>query len=167
MCTHVRAHEYSWSLQINSLCLHEFLSACFLRQVPSLNWFEKSYTQQHGFRDVLVSASPLLVLNSWCYEWHHDAMNDMLRGFLGSVSGPHGRSAKTLATCWAIALEYILTSFCESLKTMGPPTHLKNINTELFLSKQNTQTKSGRETERKVTQRLPHLGIHPISRHQT
>jgi hypothetical protein len=31
----------------------------------------------------------------------------------------------------------------------------------------NTETKYGAETERKAIQRLPHLGIHPIHRHQT
>jgi hypothetical protein len=43
---------------------------------------------------------------------------------------------------------------------MGPPTHLKNINPEFLLSKENAGTKSGAETE------MPHLGIHPICRHQ-
>jgi hypothetical protein len=46
---------------------------------------------------------------------------------------------------------------------MGPPTHLKNINPEFLLSKGNAGTKSGTETEGKAIQRLPHLGIHPIS----
>jgi len=50
---------------------------------------------------------------------------------------------------------------------MGTPTHLKNINPEFLLSKGNAGTKSGAETEGKVIQRLPHLGIHPICRHQT
>jgi hypothetical protein len=31
----------------------------------------------------------------------------------------------------------------------------------------NTRTKSGAGTEGKAIQRLPHLGIHPICRHQT
>jgi hypothetical protein len=30
-----------------------------------------------------------------------------------------------------------------------------------------TETKCGAETEGKVTQRMPHLGIHPIYSHQT
>jgi hypothetical protein len=50
---------------------------------------------------------------------------------------------------------------------MGRTTHLKNINTELFPSKKNTGTKSGAQTKGKVIQRLPHLEIHPICRHQT
>ena len=33
---------------------------------------------------------------------------------------------------------------------MGPPTHLKNFNPELFLSKENTGTKSGAESEGKA-----------------
>jgi hypothetical protein len=41
---------------------------------------------------------------------------------------------------------------------MGPPTHLKNINPELLLSKGNT--KNGAETEGKAIQRLPHLGLY-------
>jgi hypothetical protein len=45
---------------------------------------------------------------------------------------------------------------------MGPPTHLKNINPEIFLSKENARTKSGAETGEKAIERLPHLGIHPI-----
>ena len=32
---------------------------------------------------------------------------------------------------------------------------------------EDTETKCGAETEGKVTQRLPHLGIHPIYSHQT
>jgi hypothetical protein len=40
---------------------------------------------------------------------------------------------------------------------MGPSTHVKNINTELFLSKGNAWTKSGAEIEEKTIQRLPHL----------
>jgi hypothetical protein len=50
---------------------------------------------------------------------------------------------------------------------MEPPTHPQNFNLELLLSKGNTGTKSGAETEGKVIQRLPHLGIHPTCRHQT
>jgi hypothetical protein len=36
-----------------------------------------------------------------------------------------------------------------------------------LLSKGNMETNSGMETEGKTIQRLPHLGIHPIYRHQT
>jgi hypothetical protein len=51
---------------------------------------------------------------------------------------------------------------------MGPPTLIKNFNPELLLSKGNTGTKSGgAETEGRTIQRLSHLGIHPIFRHQT
>jgi hypothetical protein len=50
---------------------------------------------------------------------------------------------------------------------LEPPTHLKNINPELFLSKGNTGTECGAETEGKAIQRLPHLGIHPIYSYQT
>jgi hypothetical protein len=50
---------------------------------------------------------------------------------------------------------------------MRLPTQLKNINTELFLSKGNAGTENGAETEGKAIQRLPHLGIHPICRHKT
>jgi hypothetical protein len=46
---------------------------------------------------------------------------------------------------------------------MGPPTYLKNINPELFLSRGNAGTKNGAESEGKAIQRLPHLGIHPIA----
>jgi hypothetical protein len=42
-------------------------------------------------------------------------------------------------------------------------THLKNINPEFLLSKGNTGTKSGAETEGKAIQGLPHLPLHPIS----
>ena len=48
----------------------------------------------------------------------------------------------------------------------GPPTHLKIFNPEWFLSKGNAGTKNGSETEEMAIQRLPHLGIHPIFRHQ-
>jgi hypothetical protein len=44
---------------------------------------------------------------------------------------------------------------------------ISNFNPELFLSEGNAETKSGTETEGKAIQRLPHLGIHPICRHQT
>jgi hypothetical protein len=50
---------------------------------------------------------------------------------------------------------------------MGPDMHLKNINSELFLSKGNAGTKNGGETEGKTIRRLLHLGIHHICRHQT
>ena len=46
-------------------------------------------------------------------------------------------------------------------------THLQNFNPELLLSKGNIGTKSGAETEGMAIQRLPHLGIHSICRHQT
>jgi hypothetical protein len=49
----------------------------------------------------------------------------------------------------------------------GPPIHLQNFNSELLLSKGNTGTKSETETQGKVIQKLPHLGIHPECRHQT
>jgi hypothetical protein len=45
---------------------------------------------------------------------------------------------------------------------IGPPTHLKIFYPELVLSKGNTGTKSGAETEGKAIQRLSHLAIHPI-----
>ena len=35
-----------------------------------------------------------------------------------------------------------------------------------ILMEANTDTKYGAETEGKAIQRLPHLGIHPIDRHQ-
>jgi hypothetical protein len=38
---------------------------------------------------------------------------------------------------------------------MGPPTHLKIFNPELFLSKGNLGTKSGADTEGKAIQKLP------------
>ena len=41
---------------------------------------------------------------------------------------------------------------------MGPPTHLKDFNPDLFLSKENTRTKSGTETEGKAIQSLTNLG---------
>jgi hypothetical protein len=50
---------------------------------------------------------------------------------------------------------------------MGPSTHLKNINLEFILSKGNAGIKSVAETEGKAIERLSHLGIHPICRHQT
>jgi hypothetical protein len=50
---------------------------------------------------------------------------------------------------------------------MGPPTHLKNINPEFLLSKENARTMSGTETQGKAILRLLLLGIHPICRHQT
>ena len=50
---------------------------------------------------------------------------------------------------------------------MVPSTHLKNFNPELLLCKGNTWTKSGVETKGKTIQRLPHLRIHSICRHQT
>jgi hypothetical protein len=50
---------------------------------------------------------------------------------------------------------------------MGPPTHLQIFNLELLLSKGNVGTKCGAETKIKAIQRLPHLGIYPIYRHQT
>jgi hypothetical protein len=44
---------------------------------------------------------------------------------------------------------------------MVPPTHLKIVNPELFLSEGNAETKDEVETEGKVTQRLPHIGSIP------
>jgi hypothetical protein len=48
---------------------------------------------------------------------------------------------------------------------MGPSTHLKIFNIEMFLSKGKTGTKYGTETEGKAIQRPPHLWIHPICTH--
>jgi hypothetical protein len=48
---------------------------------------------------------------------------------------------------------------------MWPPTHFKNFNPEMFLSKGKTGTKYGAEIEGKAIQRLPHRSIHPICRH--
>jgi hypothetical protein len=50
---------------------------------------------------------------------------------------------------------------------MKPGSLLKNINPELLLSKENTETKSGADTEEKAIQKLPHQGIHPICSQQT
>jgi hypothetical protein len=50
---------------------------------------------------------------------------------------------------------------------MGPPTYFKNIDPEFLLSRRNIGTKSRAETERKAIQRLFHIGIHLICRHQT
>ena len=46
-------------------------------------------------------------------------------------------------------------------------TYFKNFNPELVLSKKDTETKSGAETEGKAVQRQPYLGILPICKHQT
>jgi len=46
------------------------------------------------------------------------------------------------------------------------PTHLKNFNPELLLSKRNEWTKSGAETEGKDIQRLSQLGIYLNCKHQ-
>jgi hypothetical protein len=57
---------------------------------------------------------------------------------------------------------------------MGPLTHLKIFDPEMFLSKGSAGTKKKKkkkkketETEEKAIQRLPHLGIHSICKHQT
>jgi hypothetical protein len=50
---------------------------------------------------------------------------------------------------------------------MKSPTHLKTFNQEFLLSKGNTGTKSGAETEGKASWRLPYLSIHPTCSHQT
>jgi hypothetical protein len=50
---------------------------------------------------------------------------------------------------------------------MKPSIHLQNVNPELLLSKGNTGEKSGAETEGKAIQKLFHLGIHLMCRHQT
>jgi hypothetical protein len=50
---------------------------------------------------------------------------------------------------------------------MVPPNHLKNFNPKLILFKGNTGTRIGAETEGKAIQRVPHVRIHPICRHQT
>jgi hypothetical protein len=42
---------------------------------------------------------------------------------------------------------------------MGPPIHLQNFNPELLLTKGNTGTKSGAETEGKAILTLPLLGF--------
>jgi hypothetical protein len=59
------------------------------------------------------------------------------------------------------------SSLCQvDTKLASTPTLLKNFNPELLLSKRNTETMSGTETEEKAIQRLLHLGIHPTCRHQ-
>jgi hypothetical protein len=50
---------------------------------------------------------------------------------------------------------------------MGRHSHIQNFNPELLLFKGNTGTKSGAKTEENAIQRLSHLRIHPICRHQT
>ena len=50
---------------------------------------------------------------------------------------------------------------------IGPPTHLQNFNSELFLSIGNNGTKRRSETELKATHSLPHLKIHHKCRYQT
>jgi hypothetical protein len=45
--------------------------------------------------------------------------------------------------------------------------HLKNISTELLLSKENRGTKSGAEIEERSSRDWLYLGIHPIYRQQT
>jgi hypothetical protein len=52
------------------------------------------------------------------------------------------------------------------IQVMGSPTHIKNFNPEMFLSKGKTVTKNETETEGKSIQRLHHLGIYPICRYQ-
>jgi hypothetical protein len=44
--------------------------------------------------------------------------------------------------------------------------HLQIFNPDGLLSKRNTGTECGAETEGKAIQKLLHLGIHPIYRHQ-
>jgi hypothetical protein len=51
---------------------------------------------------------------------------------------------------------------------MGPPTHLKIVYPEMFLTKgkKGTHKKNGKDIEGKAIQRRPHVGIHPICRQQ-
>jgi hypothetical protein len=78
-------------------------------------------------------------------------------------SGWHFWKKRRGRTCW----DHIQRLGMAPNWGLGPPTHLQNFNPELFLSKENTGTKSGMETEGKAIQRLPYLGIHPTCRHQT
>ena len=52
---------------------------------------------------------------------------------------------------------------------MKLPTHFKVFNPEMFLSNRRTGTKkkNGAETEGRANWGVPHLGIHPVCRHQT
>ena len=50
---------------------------------------------------------------------------------------------------------------------MELPTYVQIFNPELFLCKGNAGTKCGTQPEGKAIQRLPHLRIHPMYRHQT
>jgi hypothetical protein len=51
---------------------------------------------------------------------------------------------------------------------IGPLIHLQNFNPEILCQKEDRDKKKyGTETEGKAIQRSPHLGIHPIRRHQT
>ena len=54
-----------------------------------------------------------------------------------------------------------------SLSRDGAHIHLKVFNPEMFLSKGRKGTKNGAETEGRATGGLPHLGLHPVCRHQT
>jgi hypothetical protein len=73
---------------------------------------------------------------------------------------------------WIWSLQVFPPLLCTSANVIPvgswePSTLLKNFRPELVLFKGNTGKKNGTETERKSTQRLPHLGIHAICRHQT
>ena len=50
-------------------------------------------------------------------------------------------------------------------QNVGASVLLRRVNK--ILTGGNMESKCGAETERKAIQRLPHLGIHPIYRHQT
>jgi hypothetical protein len=50
---------------------------------------------------------------------------------------------------------------------MGPPTYLKILTQNYSCQKEMQGKKSRAETKEMAIQRLPHLEIHPICRHQT
>jgi hypothetical protein len=48
---------------------------------------------------------------------------------------------------------------------VGPPTHLKVFNPEIFLSKGRTRTTNGAEIKGRAIQGLPFLEIHNVCKH--
>jgi hypothetical protein len=142
----------------------------------------------HGFLNVYSSVSGLVPGSSGgggggggggaLVGWNHEFLRQMngIRKYHPEWGNPVTKEHTwfILTDKWILAQKFIISKIQFTDHTKLKKKEDQSVDASVLLRRGNKilkggnrETKCGAETERKVIQRLPHLGIHPIYKHQT
>jgi hypothetical protein len=158
----------------STLTTGEFTDDCTLMNVFRYMWTERNRAYI-GNTLFWVMICPIMCFNDtnkfsvlhWIllYTWKSMFTICMTSGYV--ISCPRVLRLLSRGLCMEKSFISIQSKIVFQEWEMGPPTHLKNFNSELFLSKRNTGTMSGAEAVGKGHPRLSLHGIHLICSYQT